>query len=192
MKLAMLGGLFNPVHNGHLALAAAVRDQGGFDQVLLIPAYISPGKQVDYTASVQDRLAMLSLATANTPSIGVDDCEVSREGISWSIDTLRDLTLRYSSHLSSPVAMVIGQDHAATFLSWKEAENIARDFIIIIAQRPPYEPVAFPYPHITVNNPPVEVSSSEIRRAIREGGSWEFFVPKSVEQYILEHGLYAS
>lgn len=192
MKLAMLGGLFNPVHNGHVALASAVKEQGGFDQVLLIPAYISPGKQVEYTASGHDRLAMLSLATENMTGIGVDDCEVSREGISWTIDTLCDLTRRYASRLSAPIALIIGQDHAQTFRSWKGAERIARDHTIVLAQRPPYEPVDFPYPHIRVNNPPLEVSSSQIRKAILEGGSWTSFVPELVGQYIIEHGLYVS
>lgn len=192
MKIAMLGGLFNPVHNGHLALAKAVRDQGGYDRVLLVPAYISPGKVVDYTASTHDRLAMLSLATATTPSISVDDCEISRGGISWSIDTLRSISLRFSDRLSAPVALVIGQDHAESFPSWKEAERIAQDFILILAQRPSYQPVDFPYAHITVDNPPVAISSSQIRMAIRKGEEWASLVPESVRQYIIDHGLYAS
>lgn len=192
MTLAMLGGSFNPVHNGHLALAKAVQEQLGYDRIVLVPANISPGKDTDTVANGVHRMAMLRLATSPFSDIIVDDCELSRGGVSWTIDTLRHLAGRYGTELSAPVGMILGQDLAETFDQWKESRLIARDFTIILARRPPWKSGSFAAPHVVVNNPPIEMSSSTIRSAIRSGGEWRSLVPEPVGHYIEEHGLYAS
>ena len=188
----MLGGSFNPVHNGHLALARSVQEQLGYDRVVLVPASISPGKKADYVADGRDRMAMLRLAAESFDTISVDDCELERGGVSWTIDTLLHLSRRYESDLTAPVGMIIGQDLAATFDKWKDAERIAREFTVILARRPPWDSGSFPVSHVVVDNPPVAVSSSDIRSAIRSGGEWRSLVPEAVGRYIEEHGLYAS
>lgn len=141
----MLGGSFNPVHRGHLALAQAVRDQLSFDRVLLVPANISPGKDSDFVADGADRMEMLRLAVENLPGIEAESCELDRGGVSWSIDTLCTLSERYSGQLTEPVAMIIGQDLTASFGRWKEAERIAREFRIIVACRPPWNAEEFQF-----------------------------------------------
>jgi len=147
----MLGGSFNPVHNGHMALAQAVCDQLGYDRIVLVPASISPGKKADHVADGMHRLAMLRLAAATHSSeLVVDDCELVRGGISWTIDTLRYLARKYEKELTAPVGMIIGQDLGATFGAWKEADTIARDFTIILAVRPPWERESVSFPHVTV------------------------------------------
>lgn len=188
----MLGGSFNPVHNGHMALARAVQDQLGYDRIVLVPASISPGKQVDHVADGGHRLTMLRLASALFPDITVDDCELARGGVSWTIDTLLHLSRKFEHELSAPVGMIIGQDLAATFDKWKESARIAREFTIILARRPPWDSGSFPLPHVVVENPPLAVSSSDIRAAIRSRGEWQSLVPDPVGRYIEEHGLYAS
>lgn len=188
----MLGGSFNPVHNGHLTLARSVQDQLGYDRIVLIPASISPGKEVDNVVDGTHRMAMLRLATESFGDISVDDCELSRGGVSWTIDTLLYLSRRYESELTAPVGMIIGQDLSETFGKWKDAERIARDFTIILARRPPWDSGSFPAHHVVVENPPVAVSSSGIRAAIRSGGEWQSLVPEPVGRYIEEHGLYAT
>lgn len=188
----MLGGSFNPVHNGHLALAGAVQEQLGYDRIVLVPASISPGKNADRVVDGHHRLAMLRLAAEPFPGILVDDCELSRGGVSWTIDTLHHLATKYGQELSAPVGMILGQDLAATFERWKNFGLIVRDFTIILAQRPPWESDSLAVPHVRVKNPPIAVSSSEIRMAIRSGGQWRSLVPEPVGRYIEEHGLYAS
>ena len=135
----MLGGSFNPVHNGHVALARAVRDQLGYDRVVLVPANISPGKQTGYVAEGKHRLAMLRLAVSVDPGLCTDDCELARGGVSWSIDTLRYLSERYGKDLTAPIGLIIGQDLAASFGNWKEAAVIARDYTLLLAVRPPWK-----------------------------------------------------
>jgi nicotinate-nucleotide adenylyltransferase len=192
VKLAMLGGSFNPVHNGHVALARAVRDQLGYDRVVLVPANISPGKQTGYVAEGKHRLTMLRLAASVEPGLCADDCELVRGGVSWSIDTLRYLSERYGKDLTAPIGLIIGQDLAASFGNWKEAAVIARDYTLLLAVRPPWKDETFSFPHVTVENPPIAVSSSAIRSAIHSGGPWRSLVPEPVGRYIEEHGLYAS
>lgn len=192
MKLAMLGGSFNPVHNGHLALARSVQEQLGYDRVVLVPASISPGKKTDHVVDDKHRLNMLRLAAEPFADITVDDCELARGGVSWTIDTLLHLARLYEKELTEPVGMVIGQDLAATFDKWKDSVRIANEFTIILARRPPWDSGTFTVPHVVLDNPPIAVSSSGIRAAIQSSGEWQSLVPEPVGRYIEEHGLYAS
>lgn len=136
MKIAMLGGTFNPVHIGHLALADAVHGLLGYDKVVLIPTCLPPHKEPARGAGDQDRLAMLELAIADADFLTVDDCELVRGGISYTIDTIQYLKKKYADSLEGKIGLVIGQDLISGFLDWKDAEELARITDIIIASRP--------------------------------------------------------
>lgn len=195
MKIAVIGGSFNPVHIGHLALADEVRCTYGYDRILLIPAYAPPHKELSGGASVQDRLAMLNLASEGVSWLSVEPCEIDREGISWTIETLEYL-LASRPELEGPPGLVIGADLAPGFSGWKRASDIARIARIILARRPPdyreglTEPCEFPFPCDRLENPPLAISSSGIRERIASGKSWRYLVPDGVYRYIEEHGLY--
>lgn len=200
----MIGGSFNPVHMGHLALADEVRVALGYDRILLIPASTPPHKELVGDATADDRLAMLESAAEGAPWLTVDPCEIRRGGVSWTIETLEYLGHAYPDMEGLP-GLVIGADLIPGFSRWKRAEEIARVADVILARRPPDFPArtdtatvaedsfdAFPYRHGTLENPPLAISSSGVRARIREGKSWRYLVPESVYRYIIGHGLYDS
>jgi len=194
VRLAILGGSFNPVHIGHLALAETVHRSLGYDRILLVPASVPPHKALASGATAQDRLAMLKLATAGAPFLEVEDCEIERGGVSYTIDTVAYLEEKYRGRLDGKIALVIGDDLVALFDTWKEAPLLAERTDVIVARRPLEGglPAAFPYRHTALDNALLPVSSSGIRDAIRLGKSWRYLVPDGVYRYIVEHTLYES
>jgi len=96
MKLAILGGSFNPVHLGHLCIADAVLETLGYERIILVPAYRSPFKLTakGMESSSRDRLEMLSASVSGDPRLAVDDCEIKRQGISYTVDTIKDIIKR--------------------------------------------------------------------------------------------------
>lgn len=201
MRLAILGGSFNPVHNGHIALAFALRREFGFDRVLLVPANLPPHKALASGASSGDRLAMLELAVsaANRESgadfIGIEDCEIARGGVSYTIDTIEYLERKYKGELEGKIGLVMGQDLASGFGTWRRADELAERADLIVARRDVGENEAtppFPWRHRALENALLPVSSSGIRAAIRCGAPWRSLVPEAVYRYIVERTLYES
>ncbi len=197
MRLAVIGGSFNPVHNGHVALAFAVRRRLGYDRVLFVPANLPPHKELASGATAQDRLAMLALAVkaanleAGEDFLAVDECEIARGGISYTIETIGELEARYGARLEGKIGLVMGQDLVAGFSSWRRADELAERADIILARRgdgcgP------FPWRHVELDNSLLPVSSSGIREAIKAGMPWRSLVPEAVSRYIGEHTLYES
>ncbi|MCL1815883.1 MAG: nicotinate (nicotinamide) nucleotide adenylyltransferase [Treponema sp.] len=189
MKLAILGGSFNPIHNGHLYLAESALVAFGFDRILLVPANISPFKQAP-AASVApgtDRLDMILASIAADPRIAVDDLELRRGGISYTIDTVKEIIDRYRPE--GRPGLILGDDLAADFSKWKHAEKIARIADIIIARRVPGGP-EFPFPHRVLNNEVIDLASAAIRERIASGGAWHYLVPQGARFIIEDRGLY--
>lgn len=189
MKYAILGGSFDPVHNGHLETALAVMPLG-YDRIILVPAYQSPFKPARQGETAKIRLLMLLSAIPGDRRFTVDACEVRREGISYTIDTLRDLQARYQ--FEHKPALIFGDDLAATFPSWKDAELIMRDVDIIIASRLSEAQVRYPYPCTFLGNMIMELSSCSVRDTIQEGGGWIPLVPDGARRIIEEYGLYGA
>lgn len=190
MRLAILGGSFNPVHEGHLSLAKDVHETLGYDRILMIPANIPPHREMAERATARDRYEMLILATSGYGYISVSDCELNRGGVSYTIDTLRSLREEYAGVLEGKIGMIIGQDLADGFATWKNADDIAAEFDIILANRPGSGDASFPYRHKRIDNSPVDASSTGIRDAMRSGCDWSYLVPPAVYRYIVEHKLY--
>lgn len=190
MRIAILGGTFNPLHIGHLALADDVRTRLGYDRILLIPANIPPHKELAGGAGAADRLEMLRRAASDTEWLGVEDCEIVRGGVSYTIDTVTYLEEKYALELEGKIGLVIGQDLVPGFSTWKNAAVIAERTDIILALRPGSTGVQFDVPHIPLENPLLTVSSSDIRARISSGKSWRYLVPDPVYRYIVEHNLY--
>lgn len=206
MRLAVLGGAFNPPHIGHFVLADAVHTELGFDRVLFVPSFFSLHKQEEDAAPSSDRFAMISAAAGESGFAVVSDCELKRGGVSYTIDTLHMLADEYAGRLSGKPALIIGADWISGFYSWHEAEEIAVAADIILACRPGFsvpeglssgswQSFVFPGMETAANvffleNPEIAVSSSDIRRRIRTGKSWRYLVPEPVGRYIVEHNLY--
>ena len=174
-----MGGSYNPIHIGHLMLADAVALRYGYDTVAFVPAFLSPFKDGHSGCTADDRLAMVKLAIADNPAFYCEPCEIQRQGVSYTIDTLKFLN-----------------DLLEGFAGWREAECIPDYADIIVGNRiiDRYSMAraasAGKVPHLRVDNALLPVSSSGIRAAIQEKKSWRYLVPSAVYSYIKEHKLY--
>ena len=190
MKYAILGGSFNPVHIGHLFLADAALTKFGYNRVILIPAFQSPLKDSPQGSSPKDRLDMLSASIAGDPRLTIDNCELNREGISYTIDTIKDIISRYE--IEGKPGLIIGDDLVPSFSNWKGPDEIAGLTDIIIAQRlgSAADLAAFTYPYKTLDNELINVASVHIRQKISSGGAWRYLVPSGARFIIEDRALY--
>lgn len=189
MRLLLIGGSFNPPHWGHLLLAEELREEFGYDLVLLVPAARPPHKELADDPGASHRLAMLRLAAAGNPSFEVDDCEVRRSGPSYTIDTLRGLAGRYD--FEGKPGFALGDDLVPGFPDWREPEAIAREAELIVARRSGL-PVELPFPHRRAVNRLIPLSSSEVRERLAAGRSVRYLLPETVREYVYEKGLYGT
>ena len=184
VRTAIFGGTFHPVHNGHLHLAATVCAELEYGQVVCVPAHLPPHKEVDDLVAGSHRLAMLRLAAAGHDGFSVDSCELDRRGISYTIDTVRDLGAAHGR-----LGVIIGDDLAADYRSWREAPVLAREADLILGRR--LEGSApLPFPHRVVRNVRLPLSSRLIRDRLRAGLPVDHLTPPEVLRYIRSHGLY--
>jgi nicotinate-nucleotide adenylyltransferase len=188
VKPAVLGGSFNPVHVGHLFLAESVLSGLGYDRIILVPAYASPFKPDARMVSPEDRLEMLAASIPADPRITIDDCEIRREGISYTADTLKDLINRYQPE--GKPGLILGDDLAADFLKWKRSGDILEMADIIIARRISSEPAAVSYPHRLLKNDIINISSGMVRERIKDQENWRYLVPAGARFIIEDRRLY--
>jgi len=211
-KVGVLGGTFDPVHRGHLAVADFVLKQLQLDEVLFIPAARPPHKLHTSLTPFPDRLAMLQLALANFPLFKASDLEAARHGPSYSVDTLEEL--RRQNGPGGRLYFVIGLDAFLEVDTWKDFARLPRlaDLVVINRAAYPVAPVGavvaklgdyrydaaastWTAPGLSgriflLSMPPVEISSTMIRRAVESGEIFGPLVAPAVAAYIGAHGLY--
>jgi nicotinate-nucleotide adenylyltransferase len=189
VRIAILGGSFNPPHTGHLYLADTALARLGYHRIILVPAFQSPFKLGSETASPKDRLDMLAASITGDPRLAVDDCEIRREGVSYTIDTIADICRRYRPE--GKPGLILGDDLAETFHNWRSAGALAEQTSIIVARRIPGGPApAFPFPYTGLDNEVINVSSRLVRDMILQGGAWRYLVPSGVRDIIESRRLY--
>ncbi|MDR2746953.1 MAG: nicotinate (nicotinamide) nucleotide adenylyltransferase [Treponema sp.] len=188
MKLAVLGGSFNPVHLGHLYLADAVLSGFGYDRVIFIPAFQSPFKLGAPAPSPKDRLDMLAASICGDSRLLIDDCEIRREGVSYTVDTLADLIRRYLP--DGKPGLILGDDLGQDFPKWKDFDKIISQADVIIARRILSEAVEYPYPCVQMRNDVMQISSAQVRELILQGKHWRCLIPAGARVIIEERGLY--
>jgi nicotinate-nucleotide adenylyltransferase len=186
MRTVIIGGTFNPVHVGHLMLAEEVRVQEGFDRVVFVPSNKPAHKVVDGT-TVDQRLAMLKLAIQGY-DVALETCELARDGISYSIDTVRYVLSHYT--LTGRPALVLGDDLFESFATWKDAKELSGLADLLVAHRKFSHNLASAWPHRYLENKLIDVSSTEIRERVRAGRAWKALVPPAAADYIEAHHLY--
>ncbi len=200
-RFGIFGGSFDPVHLGHLQLAQQCQQQGRLDEVRFLPTATQPLKTNGPVATSADRCAMLQLALADEPTWRVDRLEIDRGGLSYTVDTLRQL---HEDYPKAELFFLMGADSLHDFPKWREpAEILALATLLVVARAgepaPHFQQLA-PWcspEHIAamesllVKMPAMPVASSTLRQRIAQGKSIEGEVPVGVAQYIRDHRLYA-
>jgi nicotinate-nucleotide adenylyltransferase len=189
MKLGLFGGSFDPVHLGHLLVAQAALEVLALDRLFFIPAAQSPFKPESQPAPAAARLQWLRLALAGRANCEVDDQEIRRGGISYTIDTLRDYAKRFPN---AHFFYLIGADNAAQLNAWREAGELANLAEFVAIPRPGGGTANFPAPFRgrTLKGFPLGVSSSEIRARVKAGRPIDHLVPPFVVEAVRAARLY--
>ncbi len=191
MDIGLFGGSFNPPHVAHLIVAEVVRDQFDLTEVWWIPNATPPHKPNDELVAVKHRLEMTRRIVESNPHFRICDLEVQREGVSYTVETLRVLQ---EQHPDTDFALIIGSDSLDHFAEWHRPDEIAERVPLIVYKRPgAIEAVADPRfaNHVRyVAAPVMEVSGTEVRARRRAGRSIRYLVPEVVRTYIETHELY--
>ena len=209
MRLGIFGGTFDPPHVGHLLAASDAIEHLTLDRLVFVPAAVQPLKAGRATASAAHRLAMVRLTVGSDPRLETDSVEVDRDGLSYTVDTLREFARRVPS---AERYFLVGADVLASFAQWRDPQtvldlatlavltrradagegraggaagadeqrpNAARSLVDALARRSTVVPTRR-----------IDVSSTEIRDRVRSGRSIHGFVTDTVGEYITAHGLY--
>ena len=191
VRIGVFGGTFDPPHNGHLLLAADARDALDLDRLIFIPAGAQPFKlESPPIASGQDRLEMVRLAIADDAHYTVDDAEINRKGLSYTVDTLEHLAGR---HRGAKLFLLLGADALAGFPKWRDPALIRSLATLAVMARSDgagSKSSSVVDGAVTVSTRRVDVSSTEVRARLRAGKSIKGFVPEGVERFIEARGLY--
>lgn len=185
--IGLFGGSFDPIHHGHLIVARVAAETLGLAEVRFVPAREQPFKVGRHGAAPAHRAAMAAHAIAGTRDFGLETLELEREGVSYTVDTLRALRDREPG--IEPV-LLIGADAAAEFPKWREADAVARLARVVVFGRPGAEHVVLPHAWRTIEVPAIEISATEIRQRVRQGLPIRYWVPDAVADYVAAHGLY--
>jgi nicotinate-nucleotide adenylyltransferase len=195
-SLGILGGMFNPPHVGHIALARAAADELELQRVLLTPVLVPPHKPAKWDPGAEHRLQMCLLAVRGDPRLGVCTLELERPGPSYTVDTLRSIHAR---NPDAELTLIVGADMALTLGSWREPQEILSHSRLAIAEREgsssrhvleALEPFGGEKRAVFLEMAPHEVSSSLVRRRLTAGEPIEELVGAEVAGYIAEHELY--
>lgn len=196
-RLGIMGGTFDPIHFGHLCCAEQVKNACRLDAVLFLPAGNPAFKLNQDVTSGAHRLAMCQLALASNPDFFLSSMEIDREGVTYTIDTLRELRRLYGS--DTELCWIMGADAAAGLPLWKDVERIAEMATILLVDRPGSEMALRLLPRLTcigdmtvdiVHTTLLDISSTDIRNRVCHGQTIRYLVPDDVRDYIYEHRLY--
>ena len=198
IKIGILGGTFNPVHSGHLYLAGKAMEKAGLTKVLFVPSNISYMKDQTDLVSAADRIAMVELAITEYPDFILSEVDIERGGNSYSHETIADIREQYPD---AELYFIVGADTLCQMETWRNPQDIFDQAVILVAYRSgesaehlqeKIHELEKDYHArillIAVDR--VDISSSEIREAVRTGQSFDEMVPEAVREYVIRHKLY--
>jgi nicotinate-nucleotide adenylyltransferase len=188
-RIGLFGGTFDPVHLGHLLMAHAAREELHLTRLLFIPAARSPFKPDQEPAPANERLRLLRLALAGNDWCEMDDQEIIRGGVSYTIETVKECARRFPG---AELFYIIGADQLPQLPKWRDAENLAHLAQFVIIPRPGEAGAAVPPPFRgrTLTGFPLGVSSSQIRARVKAGLPICHLVPPAVAEAIRNYQLY--
>ena len=191
MRIGLLGGSFDPPHNGHLLIASDAYDALSLDRVVFVPAAVQPLKAGLTIASAAQRLAMVQLLVARDPRFDVSTMEIDRGGLSYTVDTLTALSGLWPN---AQLFWLVGADVIQSFAKWREPERIAELATLVVLRRAGDgagpDLGSLPGAPRLLESRRIDISSTEIRERVKSGKSIRGFVPESVAAYIAVHRLY--
>ncbi len=198
MKIGVVGGTFDPVHNGHLAIAREVRARLSLTRILFVPAGQPWLKASRVISAAEHRLEMVRLAIAGCSYCELSTVEIDRPGPSYAVDTIEELGRRLGP--GDELFFVLGWDSLAELPQWREPRRLVRLCRLVVIPRPGYPPpdldlLKEAVPGLShrvtlLDGSEIDISASLVRRRVARGASIGHLVPGPVERYIREHGLY--
>ncbi|WP_256012682.1 nicotinate (nicotinamide) nucleotide adenylyltransferase [Desertivirga xinjiangensis] len=189
MRIGLFFGSFNPIHIGHLIIANYMANYTDLQSVWLVISPHNPLKNKTSLVNMYDRSEMARLATNSAEKLKVSDVEFKLPQPSYTVDTLAYLKEKYPEH---QFTLIMGADNLASLKKWKNYEVILRDYKIAVYPRPGFDGLELAsHPSVTITKTPnMEISSTFIRNAIKEGKSVQYFVPDEVLEFIDSKNLY--
>ena len=185
IRLGLYGGTFDPIHHGHLILARDAIERLELDQIIFLPARISPHKLAQSSAPAELRRAMVAAAIADEPRFVLDACEMFREGPSFTIDSVEEIR---SGHPEAALFYLIGADNLRELHTWRRIDDLRQLAQFVVFGRG-HESLSggFDFPVLPRR---LDISATEIRERVASGRSIQYLVPESVRSIIASHHLY--
>ena len=197
IRLGIFGGTFNPIHLGHLRLAEDVREEFLLNKVIFIPTNLPPHKTLEGKITASNRLEMIKLSIAGNNYFDVDDIEIRRGGISYTVDTVRYIYSNYK--FSKKPFFILGSDQAVSIKTWKKINELSKmlNFIVLIRkeERGRLREIdrimkSLELESYFFTKREIDITSSEIRNRVTKGKSIKYLVKDKVLDYILKNNLY--
>lgn len=194
MRLAVLGGTFNPIHNAHLIIAEQVREFSNVDKIFFIPTYTPPHKKISPESRIDDvhRVNMIKRAICGNDCFEICEYEIEKKGVSYTYKTLKYL---YDTlEIEGKIKLIVGADLIPELHTWHRYEELIGmcDFTVLQRGTLDLESYKNKYSFIKIVkvNVGMDLSSTEIRTRIKNHRSIKYLVPDEVERYIYENKLY--
>jgi nicotinate-nucleotide adenylyltransferase len=191
-RLGVMGGTFDPVHNGHLVAASEVASRFALDEVIFVPTGQPWQKTHDPVSPAEDRYLMTVIATASNPMFSVSRVDIDRDGPTYTFDTLHDLRQTYGD--SAALFFITGADALEQIIGWHRADELFELAHFVGVTRPGHHLSGHGFPEGTVSLlevPALAISSTDCRSRVEAGEPVWYLVPDGVVQYISKRGLYA-
>ncbi|MDD5448989.1 MAG: nicotinate-nucleotide adenylyltransferase [Candidatus Omnitrophica bacterium] len=188
MKIGILGGTFNPIHIGHLILAEEALHKLNLDKIIFVPSYLPPHKEEEVILDAAHRFKMVSLAVKGNPRFEVSKIEIDAREKSYSVDTIKKFKAQFPP--DTEFFFITGSDSLKELFSWKKIDEILALSNFIVANRPGFPIQGVPKAIQMVAITGMEISSSDIRKRLKEARSIRYLVPDAVREYIEKSKLY--
>jgi nicotinate-nucleotide adenylyltransferase len=198
MKTGVLGGTFDPVHNGHMMIAGEAMKRLELDEVLFVPTSQTPLKEDNAVTPVEHCVRMVELAIAGSPAFRLSEIEIDRAGVSYTVDTIA--ALKKETGDAAELYFIIGLDSLVTLPRWKDPDRLVVMCRLVAVRRPGYdmpdiENIEKLVPGlaeslILIDKPELDISATDIRKRVAEGLPVDGLVPAAVGKYIRENSLY--
>ncbi|MDW7668196.1 MAG: nicotinate-nucleotide adenylyltransferase [Bacillota bacterium] len=197
-KIGIMGGTFDPIHYGHLVIANEVLFKFDLHKIIFVPTGNPPHKRSTALADAYHRYMMTQFATMTNSSFDVSNIEVEKDGIAYTVDTIKELKNKYKD---TKLYFITGTDAVLDLPNWKDPEEILNLCTFISVNRPGYVTDTlddklnklmekYKGEILSIKAPQLKISSTDIRNRIQEGRPTKYLLPENVEQYILKKGLY--